>query len=196
MGFYVQDDYWEAVCGLPVKAQTEILGALARYYFTGEEPRLAAAYQGIFIMGRQRVDMARDTADRKARSRTGQSQDSHVTVTGQSQDSHVTVTGQSRDSRVTLLNREGEGDIKEDLPNGKSKKAGAFTPPSVAQVAAYCQERGNKVDPSRFVDFYASKGWMVGKNRMKDWKAAVRTWEREEAEDERVDEPLPFKFAH
>ena len=57
-------------------------------------------------------------------------------------------------------------------------RATRFTPPSVEEVAAYCQERGNGVDASRFVDFYSSKGWMVGKSRMKDWKAAVRNWER------------------
>ena len=44
----------------------------------------------------------------------------------------------------------------------------------------YCVERGNKVDPQSFIDFYESKGWMIGKNHMKDWKAAVRTWERSE----------------
>lgn len=53
-----------------------------------------------------------------------------------------------------------------------------FTPPTVEEVQAYCQERKNKVDAQTFVDFYESKGWMVGKNKMKDWKAAVRTWER------------------
>ena len=50
----------------------------------------------------------------------------------------------------------------------------------MADVAAYCQERGSTVDPQRFVDFYASKGWRVGSQPMKDWKAAVRTWERRE----------------
>lgn len=53
-----------------------------------------------------------------------------------------------------------------------------FTPPTVEEVQSYCQERDNKVDAQVFVDFYSSKGWMVGKNKMKDWKAAVRTWER------------------
>lgn len=55
---------------------------------------------------------------------------------------------------------------------------GRFTPPDVDDVKAYCYERGNNVDAQAFVDFYSSKGWMVGKNKMKDWKAAVRTWER------------------
>ena len=53
-----------------------------------------------------------------------------------------------------------------------------FTPPTIEEVRAYCQERKNSIDPETFVDFYASKGWMVGKTKMKDWKACVRTWEK------------------
>jgi hypothetical protein len=44
----------------------------------------------------------------------------------------------------------------------------------------YCLTRNNQVDPQTFIDFYESKGWMIGKNKMKDWKAAVRTWEKRE----------------
>lgn len=53
-----------------------------------------------------------------------------------------------------------------------------FVPPTVEEVREYCYQRNNNVDPEAFVDFYESKGWMVGKNKMKSWKAAVRTWER------------------
>lgn len=53
-----------------------------------------------------------------------------------------------------------------------------FTPPTLEQVKAYCQERNNNVDPQRWLDHYTSNGWKVGRNPMKDWKAAVRTWER------------------
>lgn len=55
-----------------------------------------------------------------------------------------------------------------------------FTPPTVDEVAAYCRERGNGVDAQRFVDFYASKGWKVGSSGMRDWRAAVRNWERQD----------------
>ena len=55
-----------------------------------------------------------------------------------------------------------------------------FTPPTIQEVMDYCKERGNNVDPERFVDFYSSKGWKVGNQPMKDWKAAVRTWEKSE----------------
>lgn len=69
--------------------------------------------------------------------------------------------------------------IEEDAspPPARSKR---FVPPTVEEVADYCFERMSKVDPQRFVDYYTSNGWMVGKNKMKDWKAAVRTWDQKE----------------
>lgn len=60
-----------------------------------------------------------------------------------------------------------------------------FSPPSTKEVELYCRERNNGVDPQAFVDFYASKGWKVGREPMKDWQAAVRTWERRQREDGR-----------
>ena len=62
------------------------------------------------------------------------------------------------------------------------KKGGAggkiFRPPEIDEVKSYCQERKNRIDPQAFLDHYQSNGWKVGKNPMKDWRAAVRTWER------------------
>jgi hypothetical protein len=66
----------------------------------------------------------------------------------------------------------------EMLKEGKQAKSTRFVPPTLEQVQDYCRERHNGVDAQRFVDFYESKGWMVGKNKMKDWKACVRTWEK------------------
>ena len=63
---------------------------------------------------------------------------------------------------------------------GKDSKRKTFKAPTVDEVRAYCTERKNKVDPEAFVNFYESKGWMNGKNKMKDWKACVRTWERKD----------------
>ena len=51
-------------------------------------------------------------------------------------------------------------------------------PPCVDEVAAYCRERNNGIDAEAFIDHYAARGWMIGKTKMKDWKAAVRTWEK------------------
>ena len=76
-------------------------------------------------------------------------------------------------------------------PDPKTKR---FAPPSVEEVAAYCQERGNSVDPQRFVDFYTSNGWKVGKSAMKDWRAAVRTWEARDLETPRRQQPARREY--
>ena len=74
------------------------------------------------------------------------------------------------------------GDIDKEKASKEVKKKAAtptrFVKPTVEQVESYCKERGNFVNAQSFVDFYESKGWVVGKSPMKDWKAAVRTWEQ------------------
>lgn len=90
-----------------------------------------------------------------------------------SRDCHVTVTG----CHAVDIDR----DIEEEKDKDSFVKANTpkrFIPPSIDDVAAYCQERNNGVDPERFVTYYEARGWMLGKTKMKDWKAAVRTWER------------------
>lgn len=77
--------------------------------------------------------------------------------------------------------KEKEELLKKDISNEisqKSTRQKKFVPPMVEEVAAYCLERKNKVDAAYFVDHYTSNGWKVGKQNMKDWKAAVRTWEK------------------
>lgn len=64
-------------------------------------------------------------------------------------------------------------------PKEKPKRK-KFIKPTVEEIKAYCQERKNGIDAAYFFDHYESKGWKVGKNPMKDWKAAVRNWERNE----------------
>ena len=68
-----------------------------------------------------------------------------------------------------------------------------FAPPTFDEVNAYCRERRNQVNPQTFVDFYASKGWMVGKTKMKDWRAAVRTWEKRDTERMSANEPKRYR---
>lgn len=72
--------------------------------------------------------------------------------------------------------------------NSKDKnRLDIFKKPTLEEVKEYCKERNNDVNPQKFIDFYESKGWYVGKNKMKDWKACVRTWEKSA-------KPLPTWF--
>lgn len=82
------------------------------------------------------------------------------------------------DSNADLCQRkEKKGNIKK---KEYKEKASAFIPPQLSEIDNYCKDRGNSVDAARFYDWYTANGWMVGKNKMKDWKAAVRTWEKED----------------
>lgn len=63
-------------------------------------------------------------------------------------------------------------------PSPKKPRTAKFTPPTLEELTAYCQERRNSVDPAYWLDYYQTRDWMVGRNKMRDWQAAVRTWER------------------
>jgi hypothetical protein len=74
-----------------------------------------------------------------------------------------------------LINKES---ISKDIP----KKV--FSKPTLQEISDYCLERNNGINPNKFYDFYESKNWMIGKNKMKDWKACVRTWEQHESKQD------------
>ncbi len=88
-----------------------------------------------------------------------------------------------KEQRGTTGNkRSGEGEGEGEKKKEKEKRSKCvFTPPTLEEVQAYCKERGNRIDPQYFLDYYTSTGWMRGKVKLKDWKAAVRTWERQDA---------------
>ena len=76
------------------------------------------------------------------------------------------------------INQEPLTNNQELIVKDTGTKAKRFMPPTLDQILFYCNERLNNVDANKFIDHYTSNGWLVGKNKMKDWKAAVRTWEK------------------
>ena len=82
-------------------------------------------------------------------------------------------------NNMPLLNKQ---DINQTEKETGKEKPTAFSPPTLEQVETYCQSRINSVDAQKFVDFYTAKNWMIGRNKMKDWQASVRTWEHRESE--------------
>lgn len=85
---------------------------------------------------------------------------------------------QVRLGKVSLGKVNNIGDIPQAESPPSAKKRTVFKPPTIEEVRAYCLERGNSVDAERWHNHYRANGWMVGKTKMVDWKAAVRTWER------------------
>ncbi len=94
------------------------------------------------------------------------------------------------ESVTVALPREEKRREEIDTPIGVSRANTKFVKPTVEEVSAYCLERKNSVDPERFFAHYESNGWRVGKNPMKDWRGAVRTWEKSEFQKPAKAEPL------
>ena len=93
----------------------------------------------------------------------------------------IPVTEALRERYESVTKNNESKSIEIDIEKEKdidSKKRKRFIPPTLEEVKSYCSERKNNVDANKFIDYYESNGWMVGRNKMKDWKAAVRSWER------------------
>ena len=92
-------------------------------------------------------------------------------------------------------NRNGPSINKNDKNDKKKREGGnGFKPPKLDEVVAYCKKRKNNINPKVFIDWNQSKGWMIGKNKMKDWEAAIRTWEQRNKDEilkNQVDE-IPY----
>ena len=113
------------------------------------------------------------------------------------QDEMITTEGLRKTTRLTVCNYDNyqfeqqaknkqrtskqQGDNKEITTNKNEKNEKNeknVIPPTLEMVKKYCHERNNKIDPQRFIDNNSAKGWMIGKNKMIDWQAAIRTWEK------------------
>ena len=145
--------------------------ALWAYTTTGEQVELSGNEKGCFAMIVYTLQMDEEEANalsatrKEAGAKGGKQKVANV--------ANATIKNKNK-------NIEKEEDLKENDLTVIKEKRQRFSPPTVDEVAEYCRERRNKVDPQRFVDFYAAKGWKIGQNPMKDWKAAVRTWEQRE----------------
>ena len=145
--------------------------AMLEYASSGAEPDLRGNERFIWPTAKSEID--RQSESYKARCETNRKN-----ITSRYESIRIAT---SRNESYKDKDKEQDKD-KENIsfpPNGVKDSARAHRP-TVEEVAAYCRERGNSVDAERFVDFYASKGWKVGNQLMKDWKACVRTWERRE----------------
>lgn len=175
MGFYIQDDMWEAVSELPRKTQDEVIGSLARLFFEGGQTPLKGVSRSLFVAFRDRVilstkrsECGKQNGKQKAKQAAKQTAKQSA---GGAESKGASESGAKSEPSI----KEGEGD-KETSPKGEVKKAGAFAPPSLAEVKEWAAAEGWPIDAERFVAFYASNGWKVGKNPMRDLRAAAEGW--------------------
>jgi len=158
--------------------------ALMKYALYGEEPELKGLEKSLFISWKANIDASnRRKANGSKGGRPGKESmvsDKETMVSdveSMVSDSESIVSEEKPNITITEKEKETITETKKE-----KEKTPRFAPPSVEEVREYCQERNNNVDPETFIDFYSSKGWKVGSQAMKDWKACVRTWEKRDKE--------------
>lgn len=188
-GLIINEDVWPMIDDLEPEEKTELLIALSAYYQGEAIPPISRITNMVFKRiaidntrfdpeHRQRLSEIRAEAGRKGGSKTKQTEAKEANGSKKSKI--------AQDKIREDKNREDIEESREE--ESRDARSSRFVPPTVDDVKDYAWENGYEIDAQRFVDFYASKGWMVGRSKMKDWKAAVRNWA---ARDKK--EALPFE---
>lgn len=155
--------FYDALKNIPPDERLKVYDAIMEYGMYDRDPDLDGVALAIFLLAKPQIDANNKRYENGCKAKKKRTL------------SEAEASVKQESSEEEAKEKEKEKEKVKVKDNNK-----IFKPPTVDDVRAYCTERGNSVDPQSFVDFYESKGWMIGKNKMKDWKAAVRTWERSE----------------
>ena len=182
----IYDSWGELLANLPDEMAGQLIKQIIAYAFDMTQPPIDnPAIGAMYAMIKAKIDEDRIEYEKeiKRRSEAGKkgmtnrwnnrtiTEDNTVITDDNSVKQEITNITDS--VSVSVSDSVSDKDIKKEKEEKKK-----FVKPSVSEVKAYCQERNNGVNPEAFIDFYESKGWKVGNQPMKDWKAAVRTWEK------------------
>ena len=183
--FLMYTDWNDMIEELDDQSRGQLLLAIMRYQLGAELPEMDIGAKVAFaqIRNQFRKDeekYSRTVANRSAAGKLGGRPKANVSAEKQKKQMlfEESSTKQTEAKKADNVNVN-DNVLKENTLKGVKEKR--FAPPTPENVRGYCREMGyTNVDAERFVDFYASKDWMVGKTRMKDWKAAVRNWARQD----------------
>lgn len=188
-GFIFYESFAEAIDLLPAEDQLEAYKAICSYGITGELPEFDSnAARAIFIMAKPQIDAnqkkrAGGTTGGRPRKETN-GFESEIPMVSETETygfetEKPMVSGFDENEKPKEKVKVKEK-VKEKEKEKEKESAPRMARPTVEEVSEYCRERGNNVNAQHFVDFYQSKGWKVGTQPMKDWRACVRTWEQRE----------------
>lgn len=181
--FVFYRSFFEAIQALRPEERADAYAAICDYALNGAVPRIAGGSAAVFLLSRPILDSNQRRYENgrqggKARAALGTKPEPGPNQDGTKPEPKPNQDRTEPQPYVSVsvsVNEE-----KEPPPKGGVKKK-RFVPPTLAEVASYVASRHSPVEPQVFLDFYESKGWMVGKTPMKDWKAACRNaecWER------------------
>lgn len=175
--FVFYRSFADAIAGLPPEEYKKVMQAIIGYALDGTEPTAGGIEYTVFCLVKPQIDANNkryENGKKGGRPITKQEPSNNQDVTKKKPSNKQDVTNPQPNVYVNV----NDNDIKKKDTNVSKEKASHFKPPSVTEVENYCREKEYRIDCERFVDFYRSKDWMVGKNKMKDWRAAVRNWAR------------------
>lgn len=192
----VYTDFAEAMEALSDAERGRLFMSMLQYASTGEAGTLSGAERFVWPIAKQNIDRAQAELKKRAENGRKGGRPKKANESGEKQPkAKESKKKQTKDNKDKDKDKEKENNIIPLSPNGDIPPKGErppekrFVKPTADEVRAYCAERGNHVDAQAFVDFYAAKGWKVGNAPMKDWKAAVRTWEQRDTAQRQTPRP-------
>ena len=188
--FVFFDSYDAALRNLPDADRLALFDAMCAFAFRGEEPSLSPLLASFFALIKPTIKKSierQENGKKGGRPRKEKQDENHTK-------NHSFYQEDKERREETKVIKEVKKETG-DIPAAKPPSASRFQPPTLEQVRNYCAERGNAVNAEQFVDFYAAKGWRVGNQPMKDWRAAVRTWERREQSDGKPNKESKYDYS-
>lgn len=190
----VYTDFAEAMEALSDAERGRLFMSMLQYASTGEAGTLSGAERFVWPIAKQNIDRAQAELEKRAENGRKGGRPKKANESGEKQPK-----GKESKKKQTKDNKDKDKDKENNIiplspngdipPKGERTPAKRFVKPTAEEVRAYCAERGNHVDAQAFVDFYEAKGWKVGSSPMKEWKAAVRTWEQRDTAQRQTPRP-------
>lgn len=164
--------FYEAVKDLPPEDFKKSVCAIMDYGLYEIPPETTGIEKSMYIMAKPQIDANNRRYENSKRG--GRKPNSNQTENKVEPNNNQTETKDLPKEKV-------KEKVKDNVKVNDKESIVRFAPPTSQDVSEFCKEKGiDNFDVERFIDFYTSKGWMVGKNKMKDWKAAVRNWVRQD----------------
>lgn len=179
--------FYEAIKELPAEEFRNAVMAIMEYGLNDSEIDTSGVAKAILIMAKPQIDKNNKRYENGLRGGTKPKQNQNGTKTEPNPNQTVTKVEPTPNQNGTKAepkrtnpepnDNDNVNDNVNDIKESEEKKP-RFYPPTLEELKKYIADNKYNVDPERFIDYYTANGWTVGKNRMKDWKAAVRNWDR------------------
>ena len=160
--FVFHEDY---ICDLPTEYKADFIRYTVEYGLYGQKPKIADGTLEMALWAKiaRRIDAEAEK---------------YAQISAKRREAANKRYAKATPPAAKNANADFAEEPKAKTAKAEPAKRASFEKPTIEEIAAYCSERKNGIDPQAFFDFYESKGWKVGAVKMRDWRACVRTWEQ------------------